>query len=486
MSRITFISSLESQLRGWLLGHPDGHERAAIVLFRKLDRLVRDLPESPRFLAVDFIKIPDDSVISSSPTHIDFNTRFLPEIYFRCENENLELGFVHNHPSGYDHFSQKDDKNELTILRGLSGCNGLQAILVSMILVDDHWKARLRKGTAPNEILPIRHISTLGEKLTVQGITQENDLPQSLARQEAAFGKPFNRILQSLRVAVVGVGGTGSPAATLLARAGIGELILIDGDTLDGTNMNRVRGYNADHVGKNKAESLLSFITSLGLNVKVCAIPKYISEPEALDALSTADVVFGCTDDQIGRNIMNQALYYYGQVLIDSGLTGFIDTDPSGMPYLRDHRGRVSCILPESGACLKCQKVITEERLRYEQAVKDRPELAKLDAETLEKEYYLRGGGVQAPGVGPFTSATADNAVATLMDLIRQFRKLPTDLRRDNIWIDFVHLYIHSNEPVDDSSCIYCRERKVVLKAEGKYRLEMPSLGKYENIKPKD
>jgi len=75
---------------------------------------------------------------------------------------------------------------------------------------------------------------------------------------------------------------------------------------------------------------------------------------------------------------MNQAMYYYAQAFIDIGLTGFVDIDQEGHPYLRDHRGRVSRILPEAGACLRCQKVVTDEGLKYEQAIKDNPELAKL------------------------------------------------------------------------------------------------------------
>jgi hypothetical protein len=310
------------------------------------------------------------------------------------------------------------------------------------------------------------------------GVGQGEPVSEVLKRQEVAFGKPFNRKLRSLRVAVVGAGGTGSSIATLLARAGVGELIIIDGDNLDRTNLNRVRGYRADDVGKNKAKVLAQYIGSLGLKTSVSGIGEYLHEsPEAIDALSSTDVVFGCTDDVAGRDILNQAIYYYGLAYIDTGLTGYIDTDPEGEPYLRDHRGRVSCMLPESGCCLRCQRIVTDMKLKYEQEIKVRPELAQLDPQTLEREYYLIGGGEPAPGVGPFTSATADAAVATLMDLIKPFRSIPSDLRRDNIWHDFVHQTVHSNEPLDDPECIYCRQHVLLLRAEGRYRLEMPALG---------
>lgn len=481
--RITLLGSQDSELQVWLNGDPEGHERAAIVIFRRLARTVNGLSLSNRFLAAELIKMSDDWVLESSATHLRINMRKFPEIYHRCEVDNLELGFVHNHPADADfYFSPVDDINERNILHGLSGCNGKRSFLVAMVLKDGIWHARMRQGVDPDNILPIRHISVISDRIKLHGLSIPDKSIETLKRQEAAFGKPFNSMLKSLRVAVVGVGGTGSPLATLLARSGIGELILIDGDVLDKTNMNRVRGYRVADNGKNKAKILAEFIESLGLDVRVSAVDKYLDQSgEAIDALSSADVVFGCTDDTTGRDLMNQAMYYYAQVYIDVGLTGFVDVDKDGHPYLRDHRGRVSCILPESGACLRCQRVVTEQKLQYEQAMKDRPELAKLDPDILKRDYYLIGGGEQAPGVGPFTSATADNAIATFMNLLRPYRDISSELRQDNIWIDFIHMNIHSNAPIDNPECIYCSKQLLTVKSEGKYRLQIPRLGEIIN-----
>jgi molybdopterin/thiamine biosynthesis adenylyltransferase len=477
--RITLLVSQDTALRKWLEGHPEGHERGAIVLLRKFDRAVDGQKRSIRFVVVDVIEMTGDWVIESSATSLRINMRKLPEVYFRCEQEGLELGFVHSHPLGHSDFSDKDDLNEQNIIHGFAGGNGPNVFLIAMVLSDGKWFARARHGADPSRVQDIRHIAVIGERLQLYGVTGEAGSNEILKRQEAAFGKPFNKKLQSLRVVVVGAGGTGSSAATLLARAGVGELIVVDGDDLEDTNLNRVRGHRLADVGQNKAKVLAEFIRSLGLQVSVSSIGEYLDEsPKAIDAISSADVVFGCTDDVAGRDLLNQALYYYGLVYIDTGLTGKIDTDGDGEPYLRDHRGRVSCILPEHGACLRCQRVVTDMKLKYERALEERPELAALDPEILKREYYLVGGGEHAPGVGPFTSATADAAVATFMDLIKPFRKLPSDLRQDNIWYDFVHMTIHSNTPEDDVNCIYCRKRVLLLKWEGKYRLEMPALGK--------
>ncbi len=407
--------------------------------------------------------------------------RMLPEIYLRCELEELELGFVHSHPKGAHGFSRIDDLNEQNILRGYAGCNGTSVTFVALMLCERHWHARTRSGASPAESTPARHVAVLsdGIELHLAASTAIEGELVALARQESAFGKPFNRKLQSLRAVVIGAGGTGSALATMLARCGIGELVIVDGDQLETTNLNRVRGFRAAEVGQNKAETLANYIDTLGLSCSVTHIPEFVDKsPAAVDAIATADILFGCTDDVSGRDVLNQAMYYYCLPYIDVGLTGRIDSDEKGDPYLRDHRGRISVIIPDSGACLRCQRVVTEDKLAFERAVRARPDLLRLDKETLMREYYLKGGGEAAPGVGPFTSMVADFAVSTLMNLIRGYRKLATDFMADNVWIDFVHLSFYSIDNPSQPDCFCCGESGLLNAPENGYRLGMPALGK--------
>jgi len=478
--RITLLGSQHERLRSWLESHPEGHERGAIALFRRFERNHAGLSPSIRFACVDIVEMRDDWILDSSPMHLRINLRKMQDLYLRCELEELELGFIHNHPAGFLEFSEKDEDNEQRILRGYAGCNGKTVALIGLLWAEGRWHARIRHGAAPQHAEAVRHVAVLGTNLQMFVHGEHTEPSEVLRRQAAAFGAPFNRKLQSLRVAVVGVGGTGSSVATLLARAGVGELILIDGDVLEDTNLNRVRGYGTKDVKRNKAEVLTEYLRSLELpGVEIFAIGEFVNQsPNAIDAISGADVIFGCTDDVAGRDLLNQATYYYALAFIDIGLTGKIDIAADGEPYLRDHRGRISRILPEDGKCLRCQRVVTQEKLNYERELKAHPELAELDKETLKQEYYLVGGGERAPGVGAFTSASADTAVATLMDLIRPFRKIPSDLLKDNIWYDFVHMVIHSNAYPDDQDCFCCGPQGLKLTRERKYRLDIPALGR--------
>lgn len=473
--RVVLMGSQHRKLTGFLDGHPSRHERAAIVLFRKIRTSVVGLSESDRYVAVDVVPFHEDWVTSDSDSHVAFTLSPLRDIFRRCEDEGLVFGFAHNHPGECLGFSRADDENEKVLLSALRNRNGLNVSFVSLLWVSGVWHGRVRHGFNIDVAMPVRHVSVLSEKVDVfslsPGATPESGIH---ARQEAAFGKPFMEKLASLRVCVVGCGGTGSAVATLLARAGVGELVLIDNDELEVSNLNRVRGAAFKDVGLKKSLVLRDYIRSLGLPGKAVSIEAYVdSSPMAVDAIASADIVFGCTDDQIGREIINVASYVYGLAYIDLGLGGSVDDDRDGHPVLRHHHARISTILPESGECLFCQGVIRQEWIQHQYALRENPDMSREEA----REKYLVGGGEEAPGVAPFTGAAADFAVANLFDLLRSFRRLPGHIRRDAYSLDFVNMELRSSREKKDAECPYCGQKHYFLIREGS-RLNRPTLGK--------
>lgn len=76
-----------------------------------------------------------------------------------------------------------------------------------------------------------------------------------LERTELFLGKEPMEKLNRARVAVIGLGGVGGAAAEALARAGIGHLLFIDGDTVDETNINRQLLATYETVGMDKIEA---------------------------------------------------------------------------------------------------------------------------------------------------------------------------------------------------------------------------------------
>lgn len=475
MHRITLLGSHHAQLVSHLDNHPEGHERAAFILFKKIARNVKQLKRSDRYISVDIILFPKEWIISSSPTHVDFHMSKFREIFRRCDDEKLTLAFVHNHPCGNVLFSNKDTDNELTLLKAISNRNEGDTALLSLLWTNQQWLSHIRFNKMPDDIKNTRHLTVLSESIMMYQVSQLNDDDEGIfSRQMAALGKPLTEMLQSLRIAIVGAGGTGSPLAILLARCGVGELIIIDNDKLEKSNLNRVRGAKLSDVGKNKAKILADYINSLGLPCKAIPFDALIDEDiDAIDALSTADMIFGCTDDKPGRGFLNKASYVHMQAYIDIGLGGNVAEDKHGVSRLINHHGRISTILPEFGHCLFCQREITDKQIHDALIIRNNPDLSEKE----KKEKYIEDGGEQAPGVGPFTGMSADMAVATLFELLYSHRRLPDNLLKDNIWIDFIGMRIKSNSPINDLECPYCGTRNFIAMSESDGRLGRPSLG---------
>lgn len=79
---------------------------------------------------------------------------------------------------------------------------------------------------------------------------------------DARFPKEMQEKLRSAKVAVAGLGGLGSNIAVMLARSGIGQLLLVDFDIVDVTNLNR-QMYYISHLGRPKAEALSEILCQI-------------------------------------------------------------------------------------------------------------------------------------------------------------------------------------------------------------------------------
>lgn len=85
-------------------------------------------------------------------------------------------------------------------------------------------------------------------------------------------------------VAVVGVGGVGAYAVEMLARAGVGSLILVDNDEFIDTNRNRQLPALKSTVGRSKVEVVRERVLDINPDCNVTAVPSYV-EPDSVEAL---------------------------------------------------------------------------------------------------------------------------------------------------------------------------------------------------------
>ena len=118
-------------------------------------------------------------------------------------------------------------------------------------------------------------------------------------RTELLLGKEKMQRLRDAHVLVVGVGGVGAYAAEMLCRAGVGEMTIIDADTVNPTNINRQLPATHSTVGQPKVEVLAQRFRDINPDIKLHALPIYLKEEEVgnlLDNTTTLSFIVDAID----------------------------------------------------------------------------------------------------------------------------------------------------------------------------------------------
>lgn len=111
--------------------------------------------------------------------------------------------------------------------------------------------------------------------------------------------------LKTAAVLVIGAGGLGCPAAAYLAGAGVGTLGIVDGDTVEESNLHRQIAHNTAKVGMKKVDSLAAFCHDLNPEVSYVRHGMHLTPQNAEDIVSKYDIVLDCTDHPTSRYLIS-------------------------------------------------------------------------------------------------------------------------------------------------------------------------------------
>ena len=137
----------------------------------------------------------------------------------------------------------------------------------------------------------------------------------------AEIGGPGQQRLKAARVAIVGMGGVGAPAALYLAAAGVGGLRLIDHDSVGLSNLQRQIVFSEPDVGDLKVEAGEARLTALNAHVGIEAAAERLTPDNAAWLLEGCDVVIDGADDFETRFAVNAACVA-GRIPLVSGALG--------------------------------------------------------------------------------------------------------------------------------------------------------------------
>lgn len=130
--------------------------------------------------------------------------------------------------------------------------------------------------------------------------------------------------LRNSSVLIVGVGGLGSPVATLLVSSGIGRIGVVDFDVVGLSNLPRQTLYTTEDIGKPKVECAVRRLRAMNPEVEIESYQVRFTKENAEQILSHYDMVVDGCDNMATRYVIDEAAAALGRPYIFGAISGFV------------------------------------------------------------------------------------------------------------------------------------------------------------------
>jgi molybdopterin/thiamine biosynthesis adenylyltransferase len=137
------------------------------------------------------------------------------------------------------------------------------------------------------------------------------------------FGTEAQERLKHGRVLVVGAGGLGCAALLYLTAAGVGHLVLVDPDHVEASNLQRQVLFTEADIGRPKAEAAAHRLRAQNGLIDLAAVAERFDQGNALELVSSCDVVVDCSDNFATRYLVNDACVMAGRPFVYGAIQGF-------------------------------------------------------------------------------------------------------------------------------------------------------------------
>jgi molybdopterin/thiamine biosynthesis adenylyltransferase len=154
------------------------------------------------------------------------------------------------------------------------------------------------------------------------------------------IGESGQEKLFQAKVLVIGAGGLGSPAAFYLAAAGIGTIGLMDGDTVELSNLQRQILHTTAALGEQKVTSAAERIHALDPDIQLTLYPFRLTGENAAELLAGYDFVIDATDNFESKFLIARACHNAAKPYSHAGIRQFY--------------GQMMTVHPGETACYHC------------------------------------------------------------------------------------------------------------------------------------
>lgn len=429
--KVSIPQSIWDQIKGLL--REDGVESAAIGL-----ATVAHSDSSTRLILRELRFAADSDYSQRSLVGAELTPRFVAEAVADARRDGLRCVFLHTHPHALNaSFSSTDDRGE-RVLHGFLSRRTPHVQHLAMVVTPHHSCARvLGTDTAAD-------ISIVGRTVFHELPSTPSSTPEQPAtdltvfdRQIRALGREAQLCLARLRVAIVGLGGTGSVAAQQLAHLGVRNFVFIDPDVLERTNLNRVAGACEHLVGTPKVDVAVQHVASISSDIRCEVLRQDVMANTALAHLTNVDAVFCCTDSHGSRYVLNELAYRYLIPCVDIGVAIIVK---QGVDRIS---GRVQLLSPGL-PCLMCQGTLDPAAVRCDL-------MSELER---ANDPYVVGAVVPEPAVMSINSTVVSLGVTMFL---ATFAGLPSSARY--LRYDGIGSTVRAATSTAHSGCVTCSRR---------------------------
>ncbi|KQB42276.1 ThiF family adenylyltransferase [Flavobacterium aquidurense] len=215
-------------------------------------------------------------------------------------------------------------------------------------------------------------------------------------RAELLFTKEGLQNLQNSNVLVVGLGGVGSFAAEFLARAGVGNMTIVDGDVVDITNINRQLPALHSTVGQPKITIVGDRLMDINPELKLTRVQEFLSPERAFEIVSPEfDYVLDCIDSITPKlNLIIAAKRKRVKIISSMGAGGKM---LASKVKVTDISKTINCYFSKAiRKRLKAEK-INKLKVVFSSEIQDEKSLKLTDGKNFKKSFY--GTNSYMPGL---------------------------------------------------------------------------------------
>jgi len=215
-------------------------------------------------------------------------------------------------------------------------------------------------------------------------------------RAELLFKPEGLNNLKNANVLVVGVGGVGSFAAEFLARAGVGNLTIVDGDVVDITNINRQLPALHSTVGLSKIDVVGNRLLDINPELNLTKVQEFLSPERAFEIVDEKyDYVLDCIDSVTPKlNLIIGAKRKRVKIISSMGAGGKME---AAKVKVADITNTVNCMFAKTIRRRLKEYKIDKLKVVFSSEIQDESSLKMTDGSNYKKSFY--GTNSYMPGL---------------------------------------------------------------------------------------